>query len=68
MANNHNFPTVVIDGAAVAGSCSKCGLSRNELLDNAGILMGCQFPDSHQQGYLLIPYLFVSVEWLFYVK
>ena len=42
---NHSFSTVVVNGVPVAGPCSKCALLRSELLDNAGVLQGCQFPE-----------------------
>ena len=45
MAYNHNFSAVVVGRDVVAGPCSKCALTRNQLLDNSGILQGCQFPD-----------------------
>jgi len=48
--NNHNFPTVVVNGVPVAGPCSKCALLRSELLDNAGILQGCQVKLSSSFG------------------
>ena len=46
-SNIHNFVVVILANSPLAGPCSKCGLMRNELLDNSGALKSCEVSDDN---------------------
>jgi len=47
MSFNHNFTSIVVNGNVVAGACSKCGLTRSDVLaGNHGAFQGCEVGDS----------------------